>query len=118
MSDTAVSEGQQASLSCIVSVTSNESVGFMIGDDHAINTAHSSCDDTFENATRKCNNTFNDLDTVLICNYSESYKVDCTLQVTAPASTSTNVRCMVGDGGPQSVAGLIVARKYCMHNTE
>ena len=73
--------------------------------------AGSSCDNTFETATRKCNSTFNDLNTVM-CDYSESYEEDCTLQVTAPASMSTNIHCMVGDDGPQSVArlsGLIVA---------
>ena len=91
-------------------MTSNETVGFLIHN-NVIDTTHSSCVDTFANATRKCNNIYGHYNTVLICDYSVSYEVDCTLQVTgAPVNTATTVHCIVGD--VQSVgAGLIVARK-------
>ena len=114
VSDTVVSEGQQAKLSCKVSVTSDETVGFLI-DNNAINTTHPRCEDTFDNNIRKCNNIYGHYNTVLICDYSVSYEMDCTLQVTgAPVNTATTVHCIVDD--VQSVgAGLIVARKYYMH---
>ena len=106
-----MSEGQQANLSCKVSVTSDEIVGFIIDNNVIINTTHPSCRDTFETATKNCNNIYGHYNTVLICNYSVSYEVDCTLQVTgAPVNTATTVHCIVGN--VQSVrAGLIVARK-------
>ena len=89
VSDTVVSEGQQANLSCKVSVTSDETVGFMIGS-NVIDTSHYSCVDTFETATRKCSNTYDNFNVILICDYSVSYEVDCTLQVNgAPVSTCT-----------------------------
>ena len=111
VSDTVVSEGQQASLSCKVSVTADEIIGFII-ENNVINTTHHSC---VVNDTRiYCNNTYGHYNTVLICDYSafiSSNEVDCTLQVTeAPVNTATTVHCIVGD--VQSVgAGLIVARK-------
>ena len=112
VSDTIVSEGQQANLSCKVSVTADETVGLSI-DNNVINTTHPSCKDTFENATRKCSNTYASYNTVLICDYSVSYEVHCTLQVTgAPVNTATTVHCIVGDIQSVGGAGLIVARKY------
>ena len=91
-------------------MTANETVGFLI-DNNVIDTSHPSCNNTFANAIRKCNNIYGHYNTVLICDYSVSNEVDCTLQVTgAPVNTATTVHCIVGD--IQSVgAGLIVARK-------
>ena len=109
VSDTVVSEGQQANLFGKVSVTSDETVGFII-DNNIINTTHHSCRDTFETATKDCNNIYGHYNTVLICDYSVSYEVDCTLQVSALVNTATTVHCIVGN--VQSVGvGLIVARK-------
>ena len=99
VSDTVVLEGQQANLFCKVSVMSNETIGFMI-DNNVIDTSHSNCVDTFETATRKCSNTYDNFNITLICDYSVSYEVDCTLQVNgAPASAcaSNTVHCIVGD---------------------
>ena len=91
-------------------MTANETVGFLI-DNNVIDTSHPSCNNTFENAIRKCNNMYGNYNIVLICDYSVSNEVDCTLQVTGtPVNTATTVHCIVDD--IQSVgAGLIVARK-------
>ena len=105
------SEGQQTNLSCRVSVTSDESIGIKI-DDNIITTSHSSCVDNFETATRKCNNTYNNFDAVLICDYSVSYEVDCTLPVNAPVNTSSIAHC-IADGVEFTALSIVIgAREY------
>lgn len=108
ITNTTVSEEKLANLSCKVSVTSDETVGFMIDTNNVIDTSHSSCVDNFETATRMCNNSYNNYDTVLICDYSVSYEVDCTLRVNA----SANVLCMVNNNAQSAVGVIIGARVY------
>ena len=97
---------------------SNETIGFMI-EDNVIDTSHSSCIDTFETSTRKCSNSYENFNVTLICDYSVSYEVDCTLQVTgAPASTctSTTVHCIVGDVLSVGAGLRVSCKHYIMNN--
>ena len=50
-------------------MASDVTVGFKMDND-IIDTSHSSCVDTFETATRKCSETYDNFNVTMICDYS------------------------------------------------